>query len=356
MKKHIVKIMMLLAVPALAVVSCDSYDRTEVEDTITVDYNKVTLFEGETKQLKASPSTLNFAWSSSNENIIKVVASDKGECTIEAVAEGAANVVAQSGDMIFEVECIVQEKVPITGVKFRDDIRSILTPGNTRTLIISQIPSGGNDIPMTDFEWWVEDENIARVSQAGVVKALNYGETKVFYRRGPYEIEGVVRVPEGPYTVPLPVLTRLTNLNKNVKEWDKGGEGVGYHDTKAEGPTVESAGNIGYCATGEWLAYTIYVLDPGKYKLTMYGSSNASSGSYGGSYQWFLNEPNVAENALGGTFKQQSGGEWGKNWKPSQSVTVELKEEGLQRLIFYMHDGAHNFIHFNVEYVGALDE
>ena len=72
MKKHIAKIMMLFALPALAVVSCDSYDRTEVEPTITVDHNKITLFEGETMQLVASPATLEFTWESLNADIATV--------------------------------------------------------------------------------------------------------------------------------------------------------------------------------------------------------------------------------------------------------------------------------------------
>ena len=345
MKKHIVKIMMLLAVPALAVVSCDSYDRTEVVPTVTVDYNKVTLFENETVQLTASPKNLTFTWESLNPDIATVDANG----LVTAVLEGATSVVAKAGDVSFAVEVIVQTKVAITGVMFRDDDLSILSPGGTRTLIITQIPSGGNDIPMTDFEWWVDDENIARVSQSGVIKGINYGETKVHYRRGPYQLEGIVLVPDQPNRGTLPVFSQRSTASKMVKEWDEGGEGVGYHDTSGA-PVVEDSGNIGDCASGEWLAYTIYVKNAGKYKLTMYGSSDAGAGSYGGDYQWYLTE--VAEgNELGGHFKQQSGGAWGGPWMPSEAVEVELPA-GFQRLIFYMHNGAHNFYNFTAEYVG----
>ena len=136
MKKHIVKIMMLLAVPALAVVSCDSYDRTEVEPTITADYNKVTLFVGETKELKASPETLTFTWESLNEDIATVSA----DGVVTAVAEGATSVVAKAGDVSFSVEIIVQTKVAITGVKFRDldgEEEYELAVGNTLNVVIS---------------------------------------------------------------------------------------------------------------------------------------------------------------------------------------------------------------------------
>lgn len=348
MKKHIVKIMMLLAVPALAVVSCDSYDRTEVVPTITVDYNKVTLFENETVQLTASPANLTFTWESSNPDIATVDANG----LVTGLVEGATSVVAKAGDISFAVEVIVQKKVAITGVEFRDNDFYLLNPGNTANVVITQIPSGGNDIPMTDFEWTSEDETVARVSQSGVIKAINFGETKVNYRRGPYTITAKVLVPDAPNQGSLPVLNKKSTANKMFKEFDKGGEGVGYHDLSNRGGVdVEGSGNIGYTTNGEWLAYTIYVKDAGTYKFTVFGSSNAGAGSYGGDYQWFLDQPNVAEAALGPHFKLQSGGAWGGPWVASESVEFELTE-GFQRIIFYMHTGAHNLYNFTAEYVG----
>ena len=350
MKKHIVKIMMLLAVPALAVVSCDSYDRTEVVPTITVDYNKVTLFENETVQLTASPANLTFTWESSNPDIATVDANG----LVTGVAEGAASVVAKAGDISFAVEIIVQKKVAITGVQFRDNDFYILNPGNTANVIITQIPSGGNDIPMTDFEWTSDDENIARVSQSGVIKGIDFGETNVHYRRGPYTITAKVLVPDAPNRGDLPVLRKEKAVTKKFAYWDNGGEGVGYHDlSNRNGGTPDVEGgdaNIGYTGSGEWLAYTIYVKDAGTYKFTTYGSSSAGAGQYGGEYQWFLDQPNVEEAALGSRFKMQSGGAWGGPWMPSESVEFELAA-GFQRIIFYMHNGAHNVAYFTAEYV-----
>ena len=349
MKKHIVKIMMLLAVPALAVVSCDSYDRTEVVPTITADYNQVTLFENETVQLTASPANLTFTWESLNPDIATVDANG----LVTGLVEGATSVIAKSGDLSFEVEVIVQKKVAITGVEFRDNDFYLLNPGNTANVVITQIPSGGNDIPMTDFEWTSEDETVARVSQSGVIKAINFGETKVNYRRGPYTITAKVLVPDAPNQGSLPVLNKKTIARKEAPQWDNGGEGVGYHDLSNRNggtPDVENGNAIAYTGNGEWLAYTIYVKDAGKYKFIMYGSSNAGAGSYGGDYQWFLDQPNVEEAALGPRFKQQSGGAWGGPWMPSEAVEFELTE-GFQRIIFYMHTGAHNFSYFTAEYV-----
>ena len=350
MKKHIVKIMMLFALPALAVVSCDSYDRTEVVPTITVDHNKVTLFENETIQLTASPATLQFTWESVNPDIATVDANG----LVTAIAEGATSVIAKAGDVTFEVEVVVQTKVPITGVKFRDNDFYLLNPGNTANVVITQIPSGGNDIPMTDFEWWSDNDDIARVSQAGVIKAMDFGETKINYRRGPYTITAKVLVPDVPNQGTLPVLNKDKKIEKRFSEYDKGGEGAGFHDVTANqnSPYIENNGaNIGYTTGGEWLAYTIYVKDAGTYEFITYGSSNAAAGSWGGSYQWYLDQPNVAGNELGARFQMQSGGGWGGPWVPSEAVQFELGE-GFQCIYFYMHNGAHNVAHFTAEYVG----
>lgn len=350
MKKHIVKIMMLLAVPALAVVSCDSYDRTEVEPTITVDYNKVVLFVGETKELKASPETLTFTWEAVNPDIATVSA----DGVVTAVAEGAASVVAKAGDISFSVEIIVQTKVPITGVKFRDGADWELSKGATAGLVISQIPSGGNDIPMTDFEWWSENEDIARVSQAGVVKGINYGVTNVHYRRGLYEIVAQVNVGKSfPHTKGQPhVVSKDAPATWMFNAYDRGGEGGGYHDLSGRNggtPDTEGSGNIGYTTNGEWLCYTVDVKDAGKYKCTMKSSSSAAAGTFGGNYQWFVDQPNVAEAAVSPTFKLQSGGAWGGPWVPAETeVTLEA---GVQRLIFYMHNGAHNLWDMTFEFI-----
>ena len=154
------------------------------------------------------------------------------------------------------------------------------------------------------------------------------------------------------YQGTLPILNKETAVSKMLKEWDKGGEGVGYYDLSNRNgntPDVEGSGNIGYTTSGEWLAYTVYVKDAGTYRFTLYGSSSAASGSYGGEYQWFLDDPYVEENALGPRFKQQSGGAWGGPWMPSEPVEFELKQ-GYQRIILYMHNGVHNLYNFTAEW------
>ena len=156
-----------------------------------------------------------------------------------------------------------------------------------------------------------------------------------------------------PYQGTLPVLNKESIASKIAGEFDRGGEGVGYHDLSGRNggtPDVNPSGGVGYTTDGEWLAYTIYVEDAGTYKFTMYGAASQTAGTYGGSYQWFLDDPNVAENALGPRFKLQNSGSWAGPGAPSESVEFELSE-GYQRIIFYMHDGYHELYNFTAEWV-----
>ena len=170
-------------------------------------------------------------------------------------------------------------------------------------------------------------------------------------------ISQAVKICQEPRDTPnqgiLPILCNESVATKMFKEWDKGGEGVGYHDvSKRNGgtPDVEGAGNIGYTTSEEWLAYTVYVKDAGTYRFTVYGSCSASKGTYSGEYQWFHDDPYVEENALGPRFAMQSGGAWGGPWVPSESVEFDL-EKGYHRIIFYMHKGIHNLYNFTAEWV-----
>ena len=152
----------------------------------------------------------------------------------------------------------------------------------------------------------------------------------------------------------LPVLNKESIASKKTGEFDRGGEGVGYHDLSGRNggtPDVNGQGGIGYTTPGEWLAYTIYVEDAGTYKFTMYGASAlGNAGTYSGEYQWYLDDPNVAENTLGPRFQLQNSGSWAGPGVPSESVEFELSE-GYQRIIFYIHNGSHELYNFTAEWV-----
>ena len=134
--------------------------------------------------------------------------------------------------------------------------------------------------------------------------------------------------------------------------YDRGGRNAGYEDKSGRNgntPDTEGSGNIGYTTNGEWLCYTVDVKNAGTYNCTVTGTSGSGSGLLG-SYQWYVDKPNVASAAVSPAFKMDSHGGWSGNWKP---VTTEVTlEAGVQRLIFYMHEGKHNLWDITFEYAG----
>ena len=115
MKKIILNISLvsLLALSA----SCDNFQRTDVYPTITVDHSSVTLFEGDEIQLTASPSSLTFKWSTSDESIATVDNSG----LVKAIKQGSASILCESGDISFETEVYVSKKVALTDVAMKCD-------------------------------------------------------------------------------------------------------------------------------------------------------------------------------------------------------------------------------------------
>jgi hypothetical protein len=207
---------------------------------------------------------------------------------------------------------------------------------------------------MTDFKWWSENEDVARVSQAGVVKGVGAGNTIVHYKRGGFEITQPFTVAKSfPKTKGQPfVLSKDAAANWMFNAYDRGGRNAGYEDKSGRNgntPDTEGTGNIGYTTNGEWLCYTVDVKDAGTYNCTVTGTSGSGSGLLG-SYQWYVDKPNVASAAVSPAFKMDSHGGWSGNWKP---VTTEVTlEAGVQRLIFYMHEGKHNLWDITFEYAG----
>jgi hypothetical protein len=82
--------------------------------------------------------------------------------------------------------------------------------------------------------------------------------------------------------------TSSAPLEIYFKDFDEGGEGVAYHDltpdntaggdlnyrsADSQGPDIGWNNNIGYTEEGEWLVYTVNVVDAGNYTLSIYQSS-----------------------------------------------------------------------------------
>lgn len=336
--------MMLFSLPLATMVSCDNFERTEVETAITVNYNAVTLFEGETKQLVASPADGGkYAWISKDETIATV----DGSGMVTAVAHGVTSVVCSRDGMSFEVEIVVNEKIELEDVKLRCDAILELAVEATQTVAVEVFPAEANDVPLDDFDWWSDDESVARVSDAGVIKGIGIGETTIHYRRGDIFKEITVVVDTSfPLRKGQPFVVKADGPSELwFRDFDRGGKNIAFYDTGGGGGntyradmgdftssmvTIEGGGNLGYLDTGEWYIYSIDVEQAGAYEVTV----NMGGGGNDGWYHFELDGVRACDN-----FKAPNTGGWG-NFADFK-VTIDLPA-GSHKLKFYADTAAHN--------------
>ncbi|HAQ18180.1 MAG TPA: hypothetical protein DCR40_02985 [Prolixibacteraceae bacterium] len=188
---------------------------------------------------------------------------------------------------------------PVTGLKATgiviSDKKLNLISGKTKKLIAFPLPALAED---QKINWTTADNKIATVDANGLVTAVSS-------RSGSVEItaktndgaftaacqvtiiasEAKVAYPDGnPHQVPGTI---------NPTYYDLGGEGVGYHDqTKTndgngirpeQGVDTEfrlPEGTIGGIATGEWLEYTVDVLQDGNYTFEILFASAGRLGKF----------------------------------------------------------------------------
>ena len=345
--------MMLFSLPLFVATSCDNFERTEVEYTITVNHNSVTLFEGETKQLSASPSDGGaYAWKSLDETIATV----DGSGLVTAVGHGVTSVICSRDDMSFEVEIIVNEKVELEDVKLRCDAILELAVDATQTIAVEVVPAEANDVPLDDFDWWSDDEAVARVSDAGVIKGIGIGETTIHYRRGDIFKEITVVVDTSfPLIKGQPFIVKADGPSELwFRDFDRGGKNIAFYDTgggsgntyradmgdfTSSMVTIEGGGNLGYLDNGEWYIYSIDVEQAGTYEVTV----NLGGGSGDGWYHFEVDGVRACDN-----FMVPNTGGWGNF--ADYKVTIELPE-GSHKLKFYADAAQHNPRHMTFNLV-----
>lgn len=344
MKKFFINIS--LAVLAVLFASCDNFERTKVYPTITVDYSSVTLFEGDEVQLTASPTNLSFTWMSNDESIATV----DNNGLVTAIKQGSTSIECSSGDMTFETEIYVTKKVALTDIIMKSDTLVELAIGATVTIPVEMVPTDANDVPATDFEWWSDDENVARVNSAGTVKGIGVGMTKIHYRKGSFSKYVIfdVQVTFPFYRGHPFVISKDEPAEIWFRDFDRGGMNVAFYDTGGGGGntyraqhgdptssmvTIEGGGNIGYLASGEWYIYSIDVKDAGTYKITI----NAAAGGSGpqGNYHFELDGVVATD-----THPIEGSGSWG-GFIDDDSFQITLPA-GSHKLKFYADAGAHN--------------
>ncbi|MBQ0079474.1 MAG: Ig-like domain-containing protein, partial [Eubacterium sp.] len=111
------------------------------------------------------------SWSSSNESVMRVSCVD-GVVTVTPVKTGTANIVATTEDK--SATCAVRFVVPATGLSL-NDAAITLDKGKSQQIGVNLTPSDSNE----RLTWESDNTNVAVVSGAGVVTAINEGTAKI---------------------------------------------------------------------------------------------------------------------------------------------------------------------------------
>ena len=156
-------------------ISCEKEELTI--KSITLDLPKLTLKVYETHQFVVStnPANINppvYTWTTSNKDVLTV--NDKGE--VNAISLGDATITVNNPDKSLQASCdITVEPIKATGFSF--DLKNIELIINEEIVLIYKItPDNTTNKQVT---WSSADTKIATVDDAGKVKAIGIGETKI---------------------------------------------------------------------------------------------------------------------------------------------------------------------------------
>lgn len=350
MKRYISNLAALFVAGALTFAGCDDFDRTEVEYSIFVNQQSVTLFIGEQTQLVASPNDGgSYQWYTDDPEVATVEGG-----LVTGVGPGSTDVIAERDGMTFRVEVTVQEKIKLTDINLNAyDLE--ITVGSTTEMTVEMVPLEANDVALSDFDWWSDDETVARVNLSGEITGVGEGSTTVHYRKGTIVKDVSVYVSTTlPFNGPH-ILSAEAPLELWFRDFDMGGKNVAYFDNStgnSSGSTyrvdggdsnspdvdIEGAGNIGYTASGEWLLFTIEVQDPGTYSVSVNASGN------GGTFHVDLNGETIT-----GELPIASTGGWG-TYMDNEPFEIELPE-GKHKIKFFMTKAAYNIKYWTFTYV-----
>jgi uncharacterized protein YjdB len=247
---------------------------------------------GDAQQIVAKPVPTNTtdvitSWVSEDPSVATVDENGK----ITAVSYGTTNVTVYGG----EVEATIVVSIGLADILL-DPSTLVIDLGFTQQIKATAVPKASIEI---SFDWASEDPNVATVDETGKVTAISEGTTNIIVSYGTLE-----RV------VPVEVIFRTSNESTfkgphifsaaepyilYARDFDFGGEGVAFHDAtpstdEANGSyrqnngdpdgafaDVQDAGNVGWTAGGEWLKYTVGVLDAGLYAIDVQLSTSSES-------------------------------------------------------------------------------
>ncbi len=327
------------------VVGCDDYEVKEIPKSIYVNQESVDLFVGEQRQLKASPTdgTYTYSWTSEDPSVATV----STDGLVQAVGEGSTNIIVKGGSarMIVPVTAVI--RIPLEDVQLSEGAMELF-PGQERNVIVSYVPVNANDIPQSS--WRSSNPDVVIVSEAGEIRAVGEGVASIIFQIGDMEKELEVDVS---YTRPFRgphVLSAATPYVLPAANFDLGGQGHAFNDdagnpigqdnyrrsfgdTGSYGVEIEGDGtNIGYINAGEWLQYTVEVVDGGEYWLDF-----ALSAAGDGFFRIEIDGVNVS-----GSVFVPNNGSW-SNWRmfPEPGLVVNLAE-GKHKIRFITEQSGFN--------------
>jgi hypothetical protein len=162
------------------------------------------------------------------------------------------------------------------------------------------------------------------------------------------------------------ILSASVPCEIQARDFDYGGEGLGFHDVSNRTPNssyrtaagdelsktvdIEGGGNLGYVGVGEWLVFTVDVQDAGVYAADVYLSVNNSAG---GSFSF------SADGNRSATVTAPNQGSW-SSWVWVFEQYPDLKSQqpsfrlsaGKHKFRFSVDGGGFNLMSFKFTYAG----
>lgn len=184
------------------------------------------------------------------------------------------------------------------------------------------------------FEIYVDGTVVASDKKSHTVSGLDGGKHEIWavgYDKNNEEFKSPtsvisIRVPQKPYNG----IAAAIPGKVEAEEFDFGGEGYAYHDMDEEnrnGGTIRDEGvdmsntAIGYTQKGEWLEYTIFVSDEGKYEM----QAKVASGNSTASFKLYIDDK-----AITSTVSVPNTGDWETFETVKEEVTLPYGEHVLK--------------------------
>gem|GEM_PF-1101679 len=179
---------------------------------ISLDQTSLTLEVGTSETLIATiepedATNQNIIWSSSDEDV--AIVSEDGVVTAIMDGEAIITVTTEDGEFTATCEVIVSiATIPVTGISL-DQTSLTLEAGASETLIATIVPE---DATNQNVIWSSSDEDVAIVSEDGVVTAIMEGEAII-----------TVTTEDGEFTADCTIFTYWTGsyIVSNSTQWEK---------------------------------------------------------------------------------------------------------------------------------------